>query len=269
MLASVNSSGQSANSFFVTIDAEPQQQYDEWNIFPTPTSGFESRYVSKRGNGGETTPQFPTNVWTLAAGTHYLTFAGIEAGTLLGTVTLMPYTTNVAPAITQQPTNTTVVLGGTATFRVTATGTAPLGYAWRFNGSAIAGATQTSYTKTTVIGADAGSYSVVITNVAGAVTSSAAVLTVTVPPSITSQPTNLAVNAGQSATFRVTASGTATAATSVTAPVASSAFSISVGPTRLPETFMVSSERPCRYQKPSASREARSPCTHMPGICDQ
>ena len=47
------------------------------------------------------------------------------------------------------------------------------------------------------------------------------------------------------------------------------ACSISVGPMRLPAIFIVSSDRPCRNQNPSASREARSPCTHMPGICRQ
>ena len=38
---------------------------------------------------------------------------------------------------------------------------------------------------------------------------------------------------------------------------------------RLPAMFSVSSERPCRNQKPSASTEAQSPCTHTPGMRDQ
>jgi hypothetical protein len=40
-----------------------------------------------------------------------------------------------APVITEQPQNRTNSVGTTATFTVTATGTAPLSYQWRFNGS--------------------------------------------------------------------------------------------------------------------------------------
>jgi hypothetical protein len=62
---------------------------------------------------------------------------------------------------------------------VTATGTAPLAYQWRWNGGEIGGATGSSYTRSSLATSDAGSYSVVITNVAGSVTSSNAVLVVT------------------------------------------------------------------------------------------
>src|SRR5204862_857319 len=41
--------------------------------------------------------------------------------------------------------------------------------------------------------------------------------------------------------------------------------SSSAGPLRLPAMLSVSSERPCRNQKPSSSTEAQSPCTHTPG----
>ena len=65
-----------------------------------------------------------------------------------------------------------------AVFTVIATGTSPLAYEWRFNGNAIPGANQSSYTRSTVQTNDAGNYSVAITNLAGLVTSSNAVLTV-------------------------------------------------------------------------------------------
>src|ERR1700759_768272 len=38
---------------------------------------------------------------------------------------------------------------------------------------------------------------------------------------------------------------------------------------RLPAILSVSSERPCRNQKPSSSTDAQSPCTQMPGSRDQ
>src|SRR5205814_529874 len=94
----------------------------------------------------------------------------------------------ILPAITNQPLSQTVTQGVNVTFSATASGTAPLGYQWRLNGSNIAGAIATSYTRTNVQTADAGNYSVLVTNVAGMAISSDAALTVLVPPSIDSPP---------------------------------------------------------------------------------
>src|SRR5437762_11337347 len=52
----------------------------------------------------------------------------------------------LAPTITTQPASQTVTAGQTATFTVTATGTAPLSYQWQKNGTAIGAATAASYT---------------------------------------------------------------------------------------------------------------------------
>lgn len=85
----------------------------------------------------------------------------------------------VAPAITAQPTDRTVQVGATATFTVTATGTAPLTYQWKKGGTAITGATSASYTTpATVIGDSGAAFTVTVTNSAGSVTSNAATLTV-------------------------------------------------------------------------------------------
>ncbi len=119
-------------------------------------------------------------------------------------------TVNTAPSLTTQPAAATVNLGQTATFAVTATGTAPLAYQWRKNGVDIAGATASSYTTPAAVAGDNGaSFSVVVTNSVGSATSGNAVLTVNTPPAITSQPGNASVNAGQTATFSVTATGMA------------------------------------------------------------
>src|ERR1043166_4726806 len=112
------------------------------------------------------------------------------------------------PVITNQPDSVTNNAGTAATFAVTATGTSPLSYRWRFNGTNISGATATSYTRTNVQPADAGSYTVVVTNVAGSVTSDVAPLTVYVPPQITTQPQSRTVLAGSNVLFSVTATGT-------------------------------------------------------------
>src|ERR1019366_2602350 len=50
------------------------------------------------------------------------------------------------PSITQQPTNQTVPPSSAALFSVAATGSLPLSYSWQRNGTAIAGATNSSYT---------------------------------------------------------------------------------------------------------------------------
>ena len=51
-----------------------------------------------------------------------------------------------APSITSQPTNQSVTVGGTASFSVSATGTAPLSYQWSKNNTPINGATSSTYT---------------------------------------------------------------------------------------------------------------------------
>jgi hypothetical protein len=87
-------------------------------------------------------------------------------------------TASAAPMITQQPANTTVAQGGNATFNVTASGTGPLTYQWRFGGGAIGGATANSYTVTNAQPAQGGNYQVVVSNSFGSVTSMVATLTV-------------------------------------------------------------------------------------------
>jgi hypothetical protein len=86
----------------------------------------------------------------------------------------------IAPTITTQPTSRTSGTGGSTTFAVTAIGTAPLAYQWRFNSSPINGATASSYTVGSVATNNAGSYTVAITNSYGSVTSAVAILTVTI-----------------------------------------------------------------------------------------
>ncbi len=87
---------------------------------------------------------------------------------------------SVAPSIAAQPADVRVAAGATATFSVTATGTAPLTYLWQKGGTAIAGATAASYTTpATVTGDNASTFAVVVSNAMGTVTSNAATLTIT------------------------------------------------------------------------------------------
>jgi uncharacterized lipoprotein YddW (UPF0748 family) len=87
----------------------------------------------------------------------------------------------VPPSITAHPQSQSVKAGSNATFTVTASGTAPLSYQWRQNGTNIPGATSSNYARFNVVLADAGLYSVRVSNSVGAVTSSNATLTVLLP----------------------------------------------------------------------------------------
>ena len=88
---------------------------------------------------------------------------------------------NVPPTITDQPQSLTAVAGSNVTFTVTATGTLPLSYQWRFNGTNIHYTTASAYTCNNAQSKDAGSYSVVVSNIAGTLASADAVLTVSQP----------------------------------------------------------------------------------------
>jgi uncharacterized repeat protein (TIGR01451 family) len=99
---------------------------------------------------------------------------------LVATLTVL-----VPPFITTQPQSLTVIIGQSASFMATASGTLPLRYQWRFNGTNLAGATTNSLMLSNVQPANAGNYTLVVTNVAGAITSAVAVLAVRVPPTVT------------------------------------------------------------------------------------
>jgi hypothetical protein len=113
-----------------------------------------------------------------------------------------------APTITMQPTNQTVIMTGTATFGLTATGTVSLSYQWKFNTTNIANATNTTLTIPNVQPTNAGNYSVLVTNAYGSVLSSNAMLTVGIPPIITNQPVGQRVSIGCDTAFNIVAGGT-------------------------------------------------------------
>src|SRR5262249_17849245 len=92
------------------------------------------------------------------------------------------------PAITQPPHDLTLSQGTDALFSVTALGTPPLSYEWRFNQAGGLGATGSLFTRSNAQCGAAGTYDVVITNAYGSVTSSPAVLTVVAPPQMILQP---------------------------------------------------------------------------------
>jgi hypothetical protein len=87
-----------------------------------------------------------------------------------------------APEIVTAPSSQTVDAGASTTMSVSATGSAPLAYAWYKDGALVSGASAFSLTFNPVTANNAGSYVVVVSNAAGSVTSTPpAILTVNVP----------------------------------------------------------------------------------------
>lgn len=112
-----------------------------------------------------------------------------------------------APGIATQPQSQVVMVGSNVLFTVGATGATPLAYQWHFNGTNVAGATASSYTRSNAQLASAGTYAVTVTNSYGSTNSANAVLTVHGQPVITSQPTPVITGLGLPASFSVGVSG--------------------------------------------------------------
>ncbi len=118
----------------------------------------------------------------------------------------------VAPKISVHPQLQEVVQGQSASFGVSATGTAPLSYQWQKNGSNISGATDSTYTTPATTMADSGAlFRCIVSNTAGADTSDNALLQVSknsITPTVTVQPLHQTVTECEKATFSITATGT-------------------------------------------------------------
>jgi hypothetical protein len=91
---------------------------------------------------------------------------------------LVKFSAGASPTIATPPASQHVTPGGSATFSVTAVGDAPLTYQWKLNGTAIAGATNATFTVANVQAGNMGFYSVTVGNSLGSVDSDVAILTV-------------------------------------------------------------------------------------------
>jgi Immunoglobulin I-set domain/Immunoglobulin domain len=111
------------------------------------------------------------------------------------------------PTFLSVPTNQIVPAGATASFYVTATGSQPLSYQWRLNGTDLSGQTRTALTIASVQSTNLGDYSVLVRNPFGSTSSPPATLTIGVVPSIVIAPENQVISAGSNATFSVVAGG--------------------------------------------------------------
>lgn len=144
------------------------------------------------------------NVQTIQGGSYSVR---IDNGLGFTTSTNVSLTVLVPAFVTAQPTNVTVLAGGSATFAVTPGGTPPFSYQWRFNGTNLPAANSSTLTVPNAQFANAGDYSVLVVNPYGSTVSSNAVLTVNSPPIITAQPAGRVASVAAPAAFTVGVAG--------------------------------------------------------------
>jgi hypothetical protein len=155
-------------------------------------------------------PTAITNSLTLSglvsgsAADYYVVATGTCGSKNSDTITL---TLNPNTLITTQPTAISLCAGLDTAFSVAATGFGTLTYQWRKNGSAISGETNDTLILSSVLAANAGTYSVLVTGGCNSLASSNAALTVNQLVNFVTQP---------SATPSVCAGATANLSSSVT-----------------------------------------------------
>ncbi|MFN0157321.1 MAG: FG-GAP-like repeat-containing protein, partial [Bacteroidota bacterium] len=113
------------------------------------------------------------------------------------------------PQIVEHPQDQVAFESQTATFAVTAVGIPPLSYQWQRNGVNIDNANSEAHTTAPLSMVDNGTlFQCIVTNPVASVVSDAATITVeSGSPTITSHPADLSVSEGQTARFRVDATG--------------------------------------------------------------
>ncbi len=121
--------------------------------------------------------------YTLASGSHTLKWSyskdiTLSVGSDCGWVDQVVLAGPTPPTIATQPANQAVNIGASATFSVMAAGTAPFTYQWKQGGTAIAGATASTYTVPNVQAGNMGFYYVTVSNGGGSVDSAVGILTV-------------------------------------------------------------------------------------------
>jgi glucose/arabinose dehydrogenase len=147
-------------------------------FFADYCSGWIRRLDPSRGNavsGFAAGLRSPVDLRTSEDGSLYY----LQRGAGNGSVHRIQFSASEAPQIATQPADQRALVGGAATFSVSASGASPLSYQWRRGGADIPGARSPSYTLSPVSRADDGSvFDVVVANDFGTAVSRGARLTV-------------------------------------------------------------------------------------------
>ena len=190
------------------LDATPVTTYESSPLMP----GKVSQATWRGGTDG-----IQVAFVTIVGGTHTYPTPGVQTGYdftdgLWAFFGQFLTNTEGSPKIVSQPVNNVQRSGQPASFRVAATGSAPLSYQWQKNGVDIPGATANWFTTpATAVDDNGARFQAVVANDSGSATSVAATLMVNAAPAgptLTVQPVDRAVVAGQPVSFTVTATGT-------------------------------------------------------------
>ena len=128
----------------------------------------------------------------LRQGTNTVQAYSQDADLNRSTTDSVTFSAYLPPSLTTQPQGQTNTMGSAVTFTVAATGTTPLFYQWRKDGTdladggSVSGATTPALTLSNLAVTAAGNYAVVVSNAYGVVTSQVAALTVAVDLFVTS-----------------------------------------------------------------------------------
>ncbi|CAN5379540.1 hypothetical protein BH09PLA1_BH09PLA1_35040 [soil metagenome] len=165
-----------------TIETFPQQYRGKY-FYGDFISGW-IRYldpVTKAVGNFATGASFMTSIKLAADGAlWYLSRDTAQGGAGLGKIYRIQYSSAQAPQIALQPQDQTVTPGDSATFTVSALGSAPLAFQWQRNNVNITGATGNTYTiASATLADDAATFRCVVSNSFGNATSNAVTLTVT------------------------------------------------------------------------------------------
>ncbi len=177
----------------------------------SPPLGYQWQFNGADVSGATGTSLTVPNAQSSNAGPYSVI---VSNGSGSVTSSIANLTVLVPPAFAAQPQDASADSGASAAFNAAVTGTTPLTYRWRLNGSPISddahrtGTTTTNLQISLVAPTDQGTYTLQASNAAGITISSPAVLTVTGSPGIATQPAPQSVATGGNANFSVVATGT-------------------------------------------------------------
>jgi len=236
MYAADNTTAGVRTGFVVTLTELPDEVTSGLAVVVNPQDtavniGTNATFVTVAIPGGNTTPITYQWFTVTSSGTTYTKIPNAVSGTLLiqNAQNSAEYAcevsddpdTNVTANLTVKgalPTidpikKITVKVGREFELKAKADGMngvdgQPSSYQWNFNGTAISGATGSTYTVKKAKSTSGGNYTVTIVSpVFGSITSAVKTVTVLYPPTITTQPVAVTVTAGQPAQLTVVASG--------------------------------------------------------------
>jgi len=165
------------------------------DIIGSGTLAYQWFFDGTNAIAGATSPTYTIpSVLTNNAGSYSLQVSNSFSS--VTTLSAVLTVSNTPVSITAQPVTTVAVEGTPVTLGVTVSATPAIRYQWFLGGTAIAGATNSTYTISSSLPANSGVYQVTISNPASTTNSSTVSLTVlldTVPPNIT----NISATASQ------------------------------------------------------------------------